>query len=290
MKRGRAAFACLLPAFLTTAPAVSGGENCPQGLQLVHREETTTEIVLYCGEKEMVKRYRDIASRFADVSRAILKIRQELERYRTRDLPDYQAAFEEWLQLDADAQGDLQDRSLGLVTTLIVADLTVASREATVLGSEETKLLIERYAQSPLGSPAFERLSHQIAGQARFIGDCRTYGELARAVDDASQVVSALHEQRRRRYARALVEVAGLAVHDPRLRILAADIDFGLAALLANATDQVARDRIDALLALGDEKLRAVTSLSRTMRSLIAERDGLETERRTILEKTRSGG
>jgi hypothetical protein len=59
-----------------------------------------------------------------------------------------------------------------------------------------------------------------------------------------------------------------------------------ISALIAQATDAVARARVDALLALGDQQLLAIARVSHQFRAAVDENARLRREHAAILART----
>ena len=98
-----------------------------------------------------------------------------------------------------------------------------------------------------------------------------------------------MNELQHEQYGRALVDFASLAVKDPRLSILVAELDFVASAIPANATAWAARKRVDDLISPEEDRLKAVVSDARTLKTHIDDRNRLIGERARILASVRPG-
>jgi hypothetical protein len=218
----------------------------------------------------------------SDLDQAIARDRQAIDSW-NRDLPGYLNSFDEWLELDKEAQKASVARGLNLAAVLFLTDLQAKLRTRGDLKQQELDEIWRRLRESPLNSPEFKALLTQNGILVKDLRAANGQADFVRLLEDAILVTRGAYSASHAHYAAAAVELLGLALHDPRARVLVAEVDFAISAVYANLADRLARKNIENLLQLGDKRLQAINSLSAVMSRHVNERKELKRRRQKIL-------
>jgi hypothetical protein len=256
--------------------------QCYDNEEEYDRQQIGNTIHVWCMRKTDAPRVRAIDRQLASLERKIEQDRAALKQWQTQ-LPDYMSSLEEWVSTDEAAREATRDRARDLVLTLLTSRVVMAADSNISDTRAEIDTLWREFNNTPLGSPRFAEIVSEQAHGAGVIRKWQSYRDMAETVESLRDAYQGMDAAQKQQYGDAIIHFLKLTVHDPRLAVLVDDADFAATAVLGNITARVAESRIDQLLRLGDQRLKAVGAVSAVYRADIESRQKLLAEKRRLI-------
>jgi hypothetical protein len=263
----------------------------PGYVELFRERSGNTEFVYIVKEGSNDKvRWDFIETRIKKLNEKYKIDRNAIEKWQ-KELPGFQKNLDEWLALSNEQVSMLKWKGLMHVAAAYLARLETLATGGIKLTRKKLDALWSEYKRTPFTKEKFLKamekqgeLVHKLGG---FSGTKQFMEEMHRALH-VVRLSYDLSSEEKEAYLQALVTLGGLALQDPRAKVLAAVGEYTIAAIYANAAAEVARGPVDQLLQLGDQRLAELSRLSNNLRKDVDERNSLQKERDAIMNKVRA--
>ena len=256
--------------------------QCAGDEQEYSRERIGNTIHVYCVQTVHLHRVRAIDAELTELGGKIDRDHDAVQKWQ-QQLPGYLEALDEWVKADEAARKATREKARDAIISAATARIVLHANTNIGEARGELDTLWAQYANSPLGSPRFSELLREQGHATGVIRKWQSYREMAETIDNMHTAYEGLDAAEKQKYAEAIIALMKSTIKDPRLNFLVDEVDFTATALLGNATAWTAQQRVDQLLQLGDDRLRALKSLSGSYKADIDKRNRLLSEKQTLV-------
>ena len=272
--------------FLALASSsVAMADGCRAGTKEYSREQIGPDrIRVYCVCNGDDVAIRNTDERIAEVEAKAKRDRTAIEQWRN-DLPDYMSSLDEWIKMDEHARHETRERAAEGTVTAFIGMLRLGALSKTETNQTRLDALWKSFGESPLTSARFHEIVRQQHNTVATIRRWEKFHEYLEQMEHLWHIVNTTNDVQKGEYLHALVPLLSLGLNDPRAVTLAAELDFTASALVGNLKAWTARARVDQLWRLGNERLTAMASLSKTYRGNIDELKALRARRIEVFNR-----
>ncbi|MBI3079360.1 MAG: hypothetical protein HYY85_20610 [Deltaproteobacteria bacterium] len=238
--------------------------------------------------KNRKERLEKIDAELVVVGQRIERTRREIERYSAR-LKDYQASLEEWAKLPLDARDKARHAAKEAAATVLLEKLAQRKEQAVALNEDALARVPTSYWQHLRELP-FTELVRRQKTLYDSVRSAKTEADVIAALSvfkDGVAALPAVPPREREEALTVILKVIGAvnstAIRNPAIGLLIADGELVIADLYAWMGGLEARRRINELLNLGDDHLKAIAALTTQYKSDIDARSRLAGERAKLL-------
>jgi len=247
---------------LAVADSDADARGCRSGTSEYARQQVgPNRIRIYCVCNADIAAMKEVDATARQLEDKIRSNRSAIERWQS-ELPGFMQSLDEWVRMDERARMETRARALDAALTSSLGMVRIHAQRNVQVTQAEMQILWQEFNATALGSPRFYQILQEQGAGAAIIRKWQKYDEFAQTMDNLQNLLNGMNAAQREEYGRALLNVLALGLKDPRLSVLAAELDFAATAFIGNVTARFARVRVRQLVNLGGERLKAVSSLT----------------------------
>jgi hypothetical protein len=263
-----------------SGPAAAG---CREGTYEYSQWREGTTVYHYCVASVACRdQLQAIDNNMRAMAARIAADRRAIKRWQG-ELPEYQRSLDEWIGMDEDARAVTRASARDAIIGAFLTRLQALARENGEIAQDESRALWEAYETTLLASSQFQELLREQGVAAAIIVKWKSRKQMLEAFEGVQKALTVSKDLRKQLWEAALIEVLKLGLHDPKLAVLADDIDFTATAITGNAIAWTARGAVERLLILGDQRLSALAALTKSYREHIDHQRKLRSNYASVL-------